>query len=261
MADFKTWALNQVRDNSAGNTEMVEASVQRLLDSLVALRGIRPTQVFGMAPGKFALDERAEIAQAALDALVGWRDHFKATGDNVSLHAIHEAAEVFELDELKETERAQLMCDPLGTRDGVTAEWAGRLQKLDALQPDGDAVRLGAPNASSLYAFALRFEGMTSTAFSRDVAAFLATADGLSLDGDGTLKAVADWSWREEGLVLGCGRYDPDGVAILQGTQSSPALFDGKVVERDEDGVELTSYASLGAFVDALLHDAQMALL
>lgn len=213
----------------------------------------------------------------AVDALVAWKTAFEREGDHATLLELDRAGEVAGIAELRTTQRQPLLCDPLGSTDGLDDAWQSRLRLLkravagehaldptavdiDELDDEPHAIEFGAPDPRQLYRTALRFEQASRRAFSRAFAAVWSVTNGITIDGDPFLAPIGEWESFDgsdisedlalSGTRIGCGSYC-QGALIVQETAADP--LGGPVVDIDDDGVEQARYADFGALLDALL--------
>lgn len=268
---YTRWALEQIADRAPGRAEMVAPSVQGLVDAVRALRATGPGQLFGLSIDRLEDEGRPEVEAAALATLIRWKHHFEAESDSVSLQALDEVGAALALPDLR-AGRFPLLCDPLGSRDGLSAAWRLRLARLDEAiagrrhldlvavhvvgaddEEDEDLeVEFGRPDPDMLYKVALRYEAESELPFPRELAAFWSTVDGIFVDGDPLLRPIAHWDSDIDGrLSVGCGGY-MQGNLVFEDPPDGD-LMRSAVVDIDDDGQERARYADFAAFADALL--------
>ncbi|MGI5864796.1 MAG: hypothetical protein ACOX6T_22490 [Myxococcales bacterium] len=272
---YRDWVLQQIEARRPSAEPVVETAVQNLVDALAAFRrGNR--QVFGLDVARIEEDFRPALETAVVNALSEWRQHFEDESDNVSLLELGKVARLYGVEALKLAKRFPLRCDPLGSREGLSRAWLARLERLDeAMAGEGrldleaihwvglalwDEEEKGGPpevasavfDESHLYELALRYESGHGRPFPREIAAFVATADGIFIDDDPFILPVSAWSWEDRGLCIGRGG-SPQGSLVVEGTGKK--LLQSKVVDLDDDGVCRARYKSFAALVDAMLGD------
>jgi len=116
-----------------------------------------------------------------------------------------------------------------------------------------EMITFGAPDGEGLYAQALRYEQTTGRAFSRELAAVWTVADGIHVDDLWWyLEPAREWTWEDHGLRIGCGS-SMQGSLYIEGAAATVDLARARVVDRDDDGVELHRYESLAALLRLLL--------
>ena len=213
----------------------------------------------------------------AIAALVAWKAAFERASDHAALLELDRVAEVSNIAELRTTQRQRLLCDPLGSADGLDERWQSRLSLLrravagehaldstavGVTEPDEDPgeIEFHAPDPRQLYRTALRFEQASRRPFSRTFAAVWSITNGISIDGDPFLAPIGDWDGFDaseftdalelSGTRIGCGHYC-QGSLVVQETDDDP--LGGPVVDIDDDGIEHARYASLGELLDTLL--------
>jgi len=269
---FSAWALDVATSHRPGATEiMVEPTVQRLVDALVSLRRQdEGCQVFGLTASRLEPEGVAAVEKAVVDALLDWREHFEVQGDAVSLVALDKAGRALCVNGLQLEQRFPLRSDPLGSRDALSPDWRTRLRRLDeaiagrhriharavgwiGADQREPLVSFGGASPADLYEYALRYELSHDRTFPRELAAFWATADGVSLDDDALLHPIRHWAWTENGLRIGCGGYFQG--ALTLGGEPEADLMACEVVDLDDDGDVRARYPSFAGFVDALLGD------
>lgn len=266
---FTSWALEQLEQRRPGE-ELAEAKVQALVDALAGVQGRAGAQVFGMEADRIEPEGRAALESRIVAALGEWKRHFEQRKDAVSLLALDGVGKAHGISDLRLSGRAPLRCDPLGTRDGLSAEWQTRLDRLQQAKAgarrldlgaihflgdeerDAPEIVFGAPSPETLYRCALRYEAEAGARFPRELAAFIAIANGISIDGDPVLRPIAEWEEEDRGLCIGCGSY-PQGSLILASPAAEAGLLGATVLDLDDDGEELARYRDFAAFADALL--------
>jgi len=194
--------------------EMAQAKLQALVDALGALRGKAGGQVFGMRADRIEPEGRPTLEASIIAALGRWKQHFQSAKDPVSLLALDGVGKAYDISDLV----------------------------------------FGTPNIKALYEFVLRHEAESGTTFPRELAAFWAIADGISIDDDPVLRPIAEWAWDHDdrGPCIGCGGY-VQGSLIIESPSPKKGLLRAKVVDVDDDGEERIGYPNFAAFADALL--------
>lgn len=214
----------------------------------------------------------------AIAALVAWKASFERASDHAALLELDRAGEVSGIAELRAAERQPLLCDPLGSADGLDERWQSRLRLLrravagehaldtravGATDEDDDEapeIEFGDPDPRQLYRTALRLEQASARPFAKTFAAVWSIANGISIDDDPFLAPVGDWEGFDasdftdalelSGTRIGCGSYCQGSLVVVE-TKDDP--LGGPVIDLDDDAVELRRYANLGALLDTLL--------
>jgi len=269
--DYTAWALGQVKALVPGATTRVWPSVQDLIAALNTLR-TSGAQIFGLAASNLTEEGRSPVDAAVVEALVAWKAHFDSEKDIAALLDLDKVGRAFNVPALVVTKRFPLRCDPLGTRDGLSAEWLRRLEKLDeaiagkrtldaaavnVVRADEGStleVAFGAPDEAALYDYVIRHETpRPREAFPRELAAFWSTANGIVIDDAPFLASIRDWSDEDNGLRIGCGGYEQGSLTIA--VTKKAGLLTAKLTDRDDDGVVRAKYKNIGELFDALLGD------
>lgn len=272
-ADHAAWLkarLDEIADVSVADASITRHT-QALLDAYGALTGRNQKDVFGMDRSALRLDdaERERLVSALRAAILALRTKLDVANDAVALYELAKHAEALDLPELRLARRVPLRSDPLGSIDGLSPEWQARIGRLVRARDGGLALRwrdvgidveddgaseisFGAPAPEALYAFALRYEAELDQPFSRELAAFFAIANGISVAGHHwVLLPVAEWSFEDEGLRIGTGP-DAQGPLLLS-PDAGVDLIDGNVLVCNDDGDAAATFAGFGDFVDHLL--------
>lgn len=261
VADRTDWLLERVRSSQRQPVANVE--LQNLLACHQALSGATAkAQVFGIDPQQVATARRGEVLAAVEQELRGWKARLTSPIDQ---HELDTAGRTLGLDFLRLERPVTLRCEPLGTLDGLAADWKGRLALLkQAVRGDhpidvtklgfdeDEHVAWGAPDRAALYEYALAHETATGQAFPRELAALVATANGLTVGGTAVIATVDQWAREEDGERIGSGSSLQGNLTLL----GDGPLLARRVVDRDDDQVVSREYASLAAFLDALLGHA-----
>lgn len=263
--------MDEVNGHRPGVSTMPNLSVQALVDALATLRGRGDGQIFGLAADKIEDEGRDPLQRRIIGVLAEWKRTFEAVSDPVSLVELDRVGAVHEIDDLRLTQRIPLRGDPLGTKEGLSPGWLERLGRLEEAkaghrhldvvavhwvgsdETDKPVLSFGHADEATMYAFALRFEATCRMAFPRELAAFWTIANGILIEDDPFLFPVAQWTWEDRGLCIGCGGY-VQGSLTLEGAPAKKGnLLKAKLVDRDDDGVVRARYPSFESFADALL--------
>jgi len=260
--------LEQVNAYSRGSVSggMIGHAVQELVNALAVLRGKKQGQLFGLEASYLDEESAPELEAAILAALRDWRAHFATDGDVVSLTALDKVGRAYDVRELMVNERFPLRCDPLGTRDKLPAPWITRLERLEEiatgapvdlaavhwLDESAPRVVLGTPDEQALYEYVLDYEARNEATFPRELAAFAMTANGIFVNDHPLVWPVASWSSEAGSFQIG-GGSTIQGALAMEGVTKKHGLLGAKVVDRDDDGVEVARYADFATFLDALL--------
>ena len=270
------WAIARVAENEPTSGPAAGRRIQELVDALRAAR-TGGGQIFGMGASSLETEGRPRVEAAILDQLIRWKEHHVSEGDTPSLLDLDRIGRALDVPELVMTGRPKLLCAPdgvLGSREGLDAAWVARLERLDEIVrgeravdfrrvavvgfevPDDEpeeppVVECGARDDAALSERALRFESAQKKPFPRELAAFVSTLNGLSIDDDPFLRPIAQWDHNDNGLEIGCGGY-VQGMLTIEEADDEGYLA-APVVDRDDDGEVRAEYANLAAFIDALV--------
>lgn len=261
------WAIARAAENEPVDGPAAGRRLQELVNALQAVRsGVG--QVFGLDVSRLEDGGASRLETAVTTGLSRWKAHFEAANDGVSLRELDKMARKFGLRGF-DAGRPPLRCDPLGSRDGLSPEWAARLARVEealagkrALDLEAIAyvraddeenveVEWGTPDLDKLYDVALRLESASGAMFPRELAAFLTLVDGITLDGDPFLHPVDDWDPDDEGLTIGCGGY-AQGRLVISEPEDQARILEYPVVDIDDDGEERARYTNFAALLDAL---------
>lgn len=272
-ADHAAWLTARI--DEVATVQVTDPSITRhtqsLLDAYGALTGRDGKDVFGMARSALRVDDaqREAIVSALREAIVAVRSRLDAANDAVALYELAQHAEVLDLPELRLTRRAPLRSDPLGSLEGLSPEWQALIARLVRardgelalrwsnigidVESDGEGeITFGAPAPDALYAFALRYEAELGAPFPRELAAFFAVANGISIAGHHwVLLPVREWSFEDEGLRIGTGP-DAQGPILLSPDAGVDLAF-GNVLVCNDDGDAAATFSGFADFVDHLL--------
>jgi hypothetical protein len=252
------WLLERVRSSSRQPVAHVE--VQNLIACHQAFSGNKAatSQVFGIDPRTVERSAHKELLSAIETELKGWRDRLTSPLDQFHLD---KAGRRLGLSFLR-MQLPKLRCEPLGTTDGLDAGWQRRISflreavrgkrklQLGCLEVDEEKmVMWGKPDRDALYEAALSFEVEEPGPFPRGIAAMVSVADGVSVGATSVLAPIAEWVGNVDGLQIGSGSYFQGNLTLI----GDAPLLERKLIDRDDDGVELHAFANLGAFLDALL--------
>lgn len=256
--ELGAWLLERIRSSSRQPVATVE--VQNLIACHQAFGNSAATsQVFGIDPRSVERGRHQELLKAIELELEGWRDRLTSPLDQYHLDR---AGRRLGLSFLR-MQLPKLRCEPLGTTDGLDAAWQRRISflreavrgkrqlQLGCLGFEGDKMVVwGKPDRETLYEAALTFEVREPAPFPRELAAMVAIGDGLSVGETSVLHPISRWVESEDGLELGSGSYFQGNLTLL--TSAAPVL-ERKLLDRDDDGVTLHEFGTLGALLDALL--------
>ncbi len=253
------WLLERIRSSSRQPVATVE--VENLMACHLAFGShLKTKQVFGIDPRSVEPARHQELVEAIETELKGWRDRLTSPLDQYHLD---KAGRRLGLSFLR-MQLPKLRCEPLGTTDGLDADWQRRISywreaargkrplkfEFLGLQPEGKMVVWGKSDRDALYEAALTFEVERSAAFPRELAAMVCVADGLSVGETAVLRPIAEWAEGEDGLEIGSGSDLQGSLTLLR---SEARVVNWKAVDRDDDGAQLHAFDDLGAFLDALL--------
>jgi hypothetical protein len=276
---FTEWAIARVAENAPVEGAAAGRRIQELVDALRAAR-TGGGQIFGMGASSLEPEGRPRVEAAIVDQLICWKEHYVGTRDAAALLDFDRIGRALDLPELLMMGRPKLLCAPdgvLGSREGLDPAWRARLERVDEIvrgerTVDFRAVRVvgfevvgdepeeppvvecGAREDDALFEMALRFESANAKAFPREVAAFVSTLNGLTIDDDPFLRPISQWSDNDDGLEIGCGGY-VQGMLTIE-SSSDGDYVTASVVDRDDDGEVRAEYANLAAFIDALTGQA-----
>jgi hypothetical protein len=252
------WLLERIR--TSGRQPVATVEVDNLIHAHLAFSGkAASSQVFGIDPRTVEKAEYPKLLEAIETELKGWRDRLSSPLDQYHLD---KAGRRVGLNFLR-VQLPKLRCEPLGTTDGLDADWLRRISflreavrgkrplRLGCLGFEGEPrLAWGKPDRETLYEAALGYEVEASLPFPRELAALVCVADGLEVGETPVLRPIAEWEPRDDGLDLGAGSTFQGSLTLLDGEGTLPQR---KLVDRDDDGVELRAFGTLGAFLDALL--------
>ncbi len=257
QTDHSQWLLDRLSKSQHEAVPTVE--VQNLINGYLMFSGkAQPTQLFGVDVSGVPASRREALRAAVERELLAWHARLDTPVDRLMLHKVGRQLGLTALT----TNRLPLRCDPLGSTEGLPASWLRRVSalseavkglrplKLEAFGLEATSVTFGTPDPDTLYEFALRFETTNDAPFPRALAALVATADGLSLDGTPFIRPIEHWQLADDGLDLGSGSTEQGALTLLEKKTPMP---EWPVVDRDDDGVTLHRFSSLGALWDGLL--------
>jgi hypothetical protein len=270
MSNYAEWAHKQILERRPTTAVEPKMAHEELVRSLAAVSG-NGGQLFGVNLSNFDPESWPQLRSALVDVLCEWKARYEANDALTWLFELDECARRFGIEQLRLTKRVPLRCDPLGSRDGLSAQWLDRLAKLDAVRAgqatlelaavgfdpadsdDESTIVLGDPDDDALYRSVLSIERAESGPFPRELAALWSVANGIFVDDCALLEPAREWRDVElgklEGLRIGAGSYLQGNLLVIGNLARGVDRV--RLVETDDE-VVTREYASITQFVDLL---------
>jgi hypothetical protein len=240
----------------------VQVELERLAETMEALRGVRPDPTpYGIALSDVG-SRAGELRALIEEVLVAFVEVLSAPELIAHRVRLHRLARRLALPSLALCPPPRIQNEPLGGCDGLDPAWLARIERwtaavdgvrplaLGSLHAGAASVTFGDRDLDALFDQVLAYELDTRRAFPRELAALLAIANGIMLDGVWYLAPLSDWRANDSELVIGPGSSQQGKLTLVGGGGD---LLRARLVDRDDDGSKLASFASFSAFIDTLL--------